>query len=566
MADEWYYESFGTEQGPVEFTRLLELVSKKQLVPTDRVRQGADAVWQPAREVAALFPNSSASTDTLESLESLDELTFTAETAPPENSDVVTSFDDLNIELTDDSALRDDDVVSSFDDMQIELVDAAASEPASAPSSGDDDQWFCQIAGFQLGPMPEHELKLLAKKGEIGPQTMVRSITESQWAPAVKHTSVFQPSDFPTLQPGVAAPARNRKQLAKSLAAAKAANGETTKKRGKKPRPTRKNLKVNLREESGKSATLNVPVQPVDEVEQVPPPSEPEPPKPETAPEPPKPKPLELYFRKNGDVVGPLEAEEFRKLWSLDKVGSGDEIRIGEEGEFTAPAKLSDVVRQEQRMQLAEAGVLGLLTGGDATTAASSSTAPPALPTHPAAASPKFTPPTPAKKAPKVKRAKRASSGGSLFDNLDLKKLAPLAAVLGGAVVLFGAWKLIGSSSYGKLPYTAYAEITNKLREMRTRKAPENEWSAFADESTATIKTHVDKLEKIASAKNRIEQELLWAGRDYLNKMLTDARDEVSKNEMTFVKHMETARKMIGDESLPSLKLPPGSGPPKKTN
>jgi hypothetical protein len=55
------------------------------------------------------------------------------------------------------------------------------------------DDWFCEIAGRELGPLSSHQLKTMAAKGQILPNDCVRQGAGGKWVPAGQLKGLFQP-------------------------------------------------------------------------------------------------------------------------------------------------------------------------------------------------------------------------------------------------------------------------------------------------------------------------------------------------------------------------------------
>lgn len=91
-------------------------------------------------------------------------------------------------------------------------------------------------------------------------------------------------------------------------------------------------------------------------------------------------------------------------------------------------------------------------------------------------------------------------------------------------------------------PFAAYTSAWDELKAKRDAKTEAAEWDAFAVKIRHQITPIVARLEKTASAENRLAQQLLYAGRDYLPQMLDDAREERSESETKFADHLQRAR------------------------
>ena len=55
MSKAWYCKAFGQELGPMSFADLAVLVERKDVLPADLIKCGADGPWQPAKTTPGLF-------------------------------------------------------------------------------------------------------------------------------------------------------------------------------------------------------------------------------------------------------------------------------------------------------------------------------------------------------------------------------------------------------------------------------------------------------------------------------------------------------------------------------
>ena len=93
-------------------------------------------------------------------------------------------------------------------------------------------------------------------------------------------------------------------------------------------------------------------------------------------------------------------------------------------------------------------------------------------------------------------------------------------------------------------PIATYTSIWDELKEKRTAKASAAEWDAFAAKARLDVAPIVRHLERTAGVNDRVSQQLLWAGRDYLPQMLDDARTDESRSETKFAEHLRRANWM----------------------
>ena len=210
MMDEWFYKAFGEEHGPVSFERLREMASKNQLSPQDRVRSAEWKEWVAARTVPQLFPKHRLEAAS-HAAEDIDDLDFhSIQLADSETERDLTNLDELDIQVSEAPTTTAkasgrvdaygspieagaETASTSLDDFDIQIAEAPSAAKPSGPVDGygsplrdgeEEEQWFCQTLGHQLGPMPLADLRLMAKKGELGLDDDVRRADETEWRPA----------------------------------------------------------------------------------------------------------------------------------------------------------------------------------------------------------------------------------------------------------------------------------------------------------------------------------------------------------------------------------------------
>lgn len=141
-----------------------------------------------------------------------------------------------------------------------------------------------------------------------------------------------------------------------------------------------------------------------------------------------------------------------------------------------------------------------------------------------------------------------AMAGQLRFVRVVLSWIALIAVAAGLVVILIRNfpqfWFRAGD------PLETYTSLWNELREKRASKVNSAEWDAFAARARGELSPIVVRLERVASADNRVAQQLLWAGRDYFPKMLDDARSSVSASEQKFDYHLVRARWLTEGKDL----------------
>ena len=68
------------------------------------------------------------------------------------------------------------------------------------------DEWYCEIAGREIGPLSAQQLRAMAAKGQILPNDCVRQGTQGSWVPARQVKGLLSPaSELPGRPPPPAA-------------------------------------------------------------------------------------------------------------------------------------------------------------------------------------------------------------------------------------------------------------------------------------------------------------------------------------------------------------------------
>lgn len=94
--------------------------------------------------------------------------------------------------------------------------------------------------------------------------------------------------------------------------------------------------------------------------------------------------------------------------------------------------------------------------------------------------------------------------------------------------------------------YGAYASFWSEFKELRERKAGESEWAEFFRRVLVQNDPLVEELERTANSAHPVRQHLLWAGRDFLPQMMSDAKSEPSESERRLQHCLEEANR-LGD-------------------
>lgn len=512
MSDQWFYQAFGEEHGPVSFEQLREMASKHQLTPQHRVRSVENSDWEEARCLPGLFPHLLNSEDEL-TAEDMQELDFESlQVVSQEKQSEWSSLEELDIQVSDaptqtkTTSGPTDAYGSRWDDQG-----GAGEEDASA--AVDEHQWICDVLGVQLGPMPLEDLRILARKGEIGLDDPVRRADLTEWQPAKSVEGLFPGFEFhsdvglpevesspPPTKTKPPAPANSDDDF--ELAKGHLANPQSPQ---SPPRPR-----------AARPAAKRPPQPPAND------------PPPQPAP-----------------AAKAVPPEEQKKAdldkWLSDAVPSPPPP--SETAPPAQPAAPSPPAEPSQPVLSSEERAAQLRAEYEARTATTRT----------------FTPPTPPKKV------KSSGPGmGEQFSGL-MGKLKENPKVLGVLVVLglvflikYVPWPF-GPSDQGT--YDTVKAIGNTYKEMRSRKAPPAEFDSFKKQSLETIKPlKSELLDAGAGIHDRPKQELYWAcGK--LEKMLQAGLDgEPGQDETDYDRHMATAQALINGEPPPAPPNEEGEG------
>jgi len=99
--------------------------------------------------------------------------------------------------------------------------------------------------------------------------------------------------------------------------------------------------------------------------------------------------------------------------------------------------------------------------------------------------------------------------------------------------------------------YKALGGLWGEIRRLRTEEAPPEDWASLHSTVQPKIDTLVSELEQDATTTNQVRMQLLWASRDFLPQMFSDAREEVSNSETLFAAHMNQTAKLLAKAGQP---------------
>lgn len=99
------------------------------------------------------------------------------------------------------------------------------------------------------------------------------------------------------------------------------------------------------------------------------------------------------------------------------------------------------------------------------------------------------------------------------------------------------------------------SQTVAELRRLRTGKASEQQWDAFTRQAELRLEQMIPRLERSAQADDPVSMEYLFLARDYLPRMLVDAREQQSEAEQKFDVHMDRVERVYGQTSSGSLQF-----------
>ena len=123
-------------------------------------------------------------------------------------------------------------------------------------------------------------------------------------------------------------------------------------------------------------------------------------------------------------------------------------------------------------------------------------------------------------------------------------------------VIGFGVWYYLIPTPVTTV-YDRFIAINKEIEYKRAHKTTRLQWEEYITATRAELDPIIENLEKTASSDDRVRQELLWAGRDCLIKMLSNTVTErVLESEQEFELHMETAKKLMEGGSMDLVPIP----------
>lgn len=200
MADQWYYQLFGQEFGPVDFSVVAQKYNGGELGIRDMVRQGANGTWVRASSVASLVQGGpSVAVETADVATDIDSFLLVDEKAlsQPQVASDIDSF-----LIVDEKVTRPPEVATSIDNFI--LGDDKNSKPPTFPRNRqpvsqaqevepdfETPIWYFQTLGQELGPVPLSELVAMVERGDLNPADVIRLGADGQWVAAGEIEGLF---------------------------------------------------------------------------------------------------------------------------------------------------------------------------------------------------------------------------------------------------------------------------------------------------------------------------------------------------------------------------------------
>jgi len=514
MAPLWYYRLFGTEFGPIDHAKLVELHQGGTLGDTDEVRAADATRWLTYQQAFAPAPTDTTTTAVMQPSSSDspdDELNWYYLTLGHDLGPV--SFNELR-QLAEQGSLTAEDEIKFGADGKYRRVGSmgklaaylpyvapvkqssekpagkrsdpviaqVATQPAAAAAveapaasviqyhpSAHEPTWFAYIRGVEYGPSSLVQLSQLFQAGQIAATDFVKYGAYGQWmAPYPTIEQMLAQSIVATPAPvKAAAPVADTAPVAAAVA---------------KP--------VNVPAVAVTKATTPVTVPVV-----------------QTAAEKAAPAP----------VAKPSVVEE--------------SVPTSEPAPQPQPVTAAVVASEPAPVQ-------------PAATMMPSSTSPPAW----------SAPATPAR--PIAKPATK-SGGGLSFDlsalTSDPKMLGGVGLIAAVGLVLAFMFLMPASTSGERAKLEQLQKVYTEFKQLREKQAPANEWEQFVKTSAAIVDPIALELKDSASRQYPARQCLLWAARDRFKEMVQNAREKPTPQEEEFDYNLKKAANYLGMGPDPDL-------------
>ncbi len=176
MSDQWYYQAFGQEFGPLAEEEVARMLLTGELTADDEVREGTDGSWTRAGAVSGL----------------MDLVTAVA----VQTAEVATDIDSFMLVDEQDAPAVEDQTpdISDFDLSPEVARESKHIEPEEEDEEEEEEEpaiWYFQTFGTVLGPVPLSELGELVDRGELSASDAIRMGTDGDWITAGEIPELF---------------------------------------------------------------------------------------------------------------------------------------------------------------------------------------------------------------------------------------------------------------------------------------------------------------------------------------------------------------------------------------
>ncbi|MDB5388803.1 MAG: hypothetical protein JWM11_4449, partial [Planctomycetaceae bacterium] len=160
MAEQWYYQAFGQDFGPLSLDELAQMLHEGELAGEDLVREGTRGAWNAAAGFKVLTEKAnSIALETAEVATDIDSFLLLDEKNDSPSGSESDAFADIN--------------AFEFDDN--EKPAPKHEKPGSrterpSPKTDTREVWYFQSLGQEFGPVPFTELLEMASRGEVDPE------------------------------------------------------------------------------------------------------------------------------------------------------------------------------------------------------------------------------------------------------------------------------------------------------------------------------------------------------------------------------------------------------------
>jgi hypothetical protein len=487
--DSWYFKRSTETEGPISFEELFAMAQQGELTPQMEIRSGESGNWFAAEDMGGLFDSSSSG-----ELPSLDDFSIVDSSFGIESEPDMPDLDGFSI-------VEEEDKLSS--ELESQLPRFATLE--AVRSKYQKIQWYCRVLNHELGPMSADDLMKMLFDGELAPNDEVKSSAEPEWVPA--RTVVFLSSSGSDLDV-----IDSEEDSVEELV------------------PT-----------SGESASEQTATTEENVVEA------------EEPAEPPPPPILKVrskqkwYCKLGGMGYGPIEAHKIKMWAEQDRVEPTDLLKLGRKGEWFEAWQIEALQLKKPNPKQAEPEVKAdtaatetesNTTGAPVTAAPAAALAP--MPAAPVAAA---VPPV-ARAKPKI-QVQRSNPLEALGPLMDPKILGGVGGVIALVAILY--FVPLGDlfSPSGKEEFAKFQAFYQEYKALQSKQAGPAEYAALKKKANTELGPVIKDLESTAGSDYPALQQLLWAGRDYLPKMLDNPGPESAREQEKFENCLQEAQRLI---------------------